>query len=88
MFTTDGRLARGHYAVLTDPKNIFGFQNAAPVVSKKVLDREGPEFAQTLNAVSARLTTRAIQRLNAAVDVEHRSPAAVARRFLEAQVLR
>lgn len=88
VFTTDGRLSRGHYAVLTDPKNIFGFQNVAPVASKKVLDREGPEFAETLNAVSARLTARAIQRMNAAVDVDHRSPAAVARRFLRTKVLR
>ncbi len=88
VFTTDGRLSRGHYAVLTDPKNVFGFQNAAPVVAKKVISSEGPAFAQTLNAVSATLTTRAIGRMNAAVDVDRQDPAAVARRFLAANVLR
>ncbi len=88
VFTTDGRLSRGHYTVLADPKNIFGYQNVAPVVSKNVLSREGLQFAQTLNAVSAKLTTEAMQRMNAAVDVGHRTPAEVARAFLAAKVLR
>jgi osmoprotectant transport system substrate-binding protein len=83
VFTTDGRLLDGHYAVLTDPKNIFGYQNVAPVVNKSVLSREGRGFAQTLNAVSSKLTTQAIQRMNAAVDVSHQNPAAVARKFLK-----
>ena len=87
VFTTDGQLLHGHYAVLTDPKNIFGYQNVAPVVRKSVLEREGPAFAQTLNAVSQKLTTSAIQGMNFAVAVGHRSPAAVARSFLAAHVL-
>lgn len=76
------------YAQALHAKGIFGFQNVAPVVSKPVLSREGPGFAQTLNAVSATLSTRAIQRMNAAVDVDHRAPAAVARRFLAGTLLR
>ena len=59
----------------------------APVVSKKVLDQQGPEFADTLNAVSAKLTTEAIQRMNAAVDIDKQKPAAVAKAFLAANQL-
>ncbi len=88
VFTTDGRLLHGDYAVLSDPRSIFGFQNVAPVVNKGVLSREGPAFAETLNAVSATLSTPAIQKLNAAVDVEHRIPREVARSFLVATLLR
>lgn len=88
VFTTDGRLLHGHYAILTDPRNIFGYQNVVPVVDKQVLSREGPAFAQTLNVVSATLSTEAIQELNAAVDVEHRKPADVARGFLAAVLRR
>ncbi len=88
VFTTDGRLLRGRYAVLADPKNIFGFQNEAPLVSREVLAREGPAFAQTLNAVSAWLTTSAISDMNAAADIEHHTPAAVAGSFLAAHGLR
>jgi osmoprotectant transport system substrate-binding protein len=87
VFTTDGRLLHGHYTELTDPKNIFGYQNVAPVVRKSVLKREGPAFAQTLNAVSGKLTTPVMGQLNSAVDVARRSPAAVARTFLAAHGL-
>jgi glycine betaine/choline ABC-type transport system substrate-binding protein len=88
VFTTDGQLLARRYALLSDPKNLFGFQHAAPVVRKSVLKREGPAFAQTLNAVSGRLTTRVMQRLNAEVVLEHRRPAAVAHRFLTSHGLR
>lgn len=82
VFTTDGQLLAGNYAVLSDPKNVFGFQNAAPVVQKGVLKRQGPAFEQTLNAVSGRLTTTAMQRMNAEVVLRHRTPAVVAQEFL------
>ena len=87
VFTTDGQLQRGSYTVLKDPKNIFGFQNVAPIFSRKVLAAEGPEFTQILNAVSAKLTTQAMQQMNAAVDLDKNSPAAVAKKFLQANGL-
>jgi osmoprotectant transport system substrate-binding protein len=82
VFSTDPQLRTGKYVVLSDPKNIFGYQNLAPVVNKGVLKAEGPAFAQTLNAVSSRLTTAVMQDLNAEVVLGHRSPAAAARQFL------
>jgi osmoprotectant transport system substrate-binding protein len=87
VFTTDGQLQEGSYVVLEDPKFIFGFQNVAPVVSQKVLDEQGPEFAETLNGVSEKLTTEAMQRMNAAVDIDKRKPADVAKAFLQANGL-
>jgi osmoprotectant transport system substrate-binding protein len=87
VFTTDGQLQNGKYTVLKDPKFIFGFQNVAPIVSKKVLTQQGPEFAATLNAVSAKLTTEAMQKMNAAVDLDKQKPAAVAKQFLQANGL-
>jgi osmoprotectant transport system substrate-binding protein len=87
VFTTDGQLQNGKYTVLKDPKFIFGFQNVAPIVSKKVLSQQGPEFAATLNAVSAKLTTEAMQKMNAAVDLDKQKPAAVAKQFLQANGL-
>jgi osmoprotectant transport system substrate-binding protein len=87
VFTTDPRLATGKYVVLADPKAIFGFQNAAPVVSQQVLDAQGPAFARTLDAVSATLTTDVMQQLNGEVAIDGREPEDVARDFLEAQKL-
>src|SRR3954465_467443 len=83
VFTTEGQLTnKRRYVLLTDPKGIFGFQNIVPVVSRKVLREQGPAFAQTLNAVSAKLTNGALQSMNGAVDLKHQKPADVARRFL------
>ncbi|MDQ6774748.1 MAG: hypothetical protein M3071_00695 [Actinomycetota bacterium] len=87
-FTTDPQLLKsGAYAQLADPKRIFGFQNVAPIVSKKVIAAEGPQFASTLNAVSALLTVGAIQQMNAAVILDKQSPATVAEQFLKANHL-
>jgi osmoprotectant transport system substrate-binding protein len=87
VFTTDPQLTLGKYTVLSDPKNIFGFQNVAPIVKQSVLKAEGPAFAQTLDAVSALLTIPAIQKMNAAVALDKQSPAAVAHQFLVANHL-
>jgi osmoprotectant transport system substrate-binding protein len=87
VFTTDGQLTQSKLTLLTDDKHIFGFQNVAPVVSAKVLSQEGPAFADTIDAVSRKLTLEAIQAMNAAVSVDKRDPATVARTFLKANGL-
>jgi len=87
VFTTDPQLKSGDYTLLADPKGIFGYQNVAPIVSDKVLAAEGPQFASTLNAVSALLTLPAIQKMNAAVILDKQSAASVAEEFLKANGL-
>ena len=86
-FTTDGQLSQGGYALLEDPQNIFGFQNVTFVVRREVLAREGQAFAQTINAVSAKLSTQALRLMNAAVVLDQQSPTAVAGHFLGANGL-
>jgi osmoprotectant transport system substrate-binding protein len=87
VFSTDAQLTRTKLVLLEDTKHIFGFQNVAPVVSKKVLQQQGPAFAQTINAVSAKLTAEAMRSMNAAVDIDKKRPAEVAKQFLEANQL-
>ncbi len=87
VFTTDAQLVGGKYTLLSDPKFVFGFQNVAPVVSAKVVAAEGPAFATTLDAVSAKLTTQAMQSMNSAVSLDKQSPVSVAQRFLAANGL-
>lgn len=88
VFTTDGQLSGDKYVVLSDPKKVFGFQNVAPVVKQDVLSEEGPEFAKTLNDVSAKLTIEAMRTMNAAVDIDKQDPAQVASQFLSANGLK
>jgi osmoprotectant transport system substrate-binding protein len=85
--TTDGELASGNYVLLSDRDRVFGFGNVVPVVSAKVALAEGPAFVATINRVTALLSTDAIRLLNAAVDIQHEDPAAVAKQFLLANGL-
>jgi osmoprotectant transport system substrate-binding protein len=87
VFTTDAQLLGGKFKVLADPLHVFGFQNVSPVVKKSVLAAEGPEFAKTLNEVSALLTIAAIQQMNKAVSVDKQSASSVAQQFLQANGL-
>ncbi len=45
IFTTEPAFATGKYTALADDKHIFGFQNVAPVVSKKLVSEYGAKFA-------------------------------------------
>ncbi|MGA8117761.1 MAG: glycine betaine ABC transporter substrate-binding protein, partial [Actinocatenispora sp.] len=87
VFTTDPQLARSDLVLLKEPKNIFGFQNVAPVVSAKTLRRLPPEFAGTLNRIDALLTVKAVQVMNRAVAVNRLAPAQVAAKFAKANHL-
>ena len=90
VFSTDPQLASGKYVVLKDPKLIFGVQNVAPEVSNKLLTALGSKAAQfkaTVNAVSGKLSQKAILAMNSAVVNNKQTPKAVASAFLKANGL-
>jgi osmoprotectant transport system substrate-binding protein len=81
-FSTDPQLETGDYAVLKDPKLLFGSQNVVMVVDADKLDRIGrDEFLAVVDAVNRRLTSSEIVAMNAAV-TEGQPEGEVARRFL------
>jgi osmoprotectant transport system substrate-binding protein len=82
VFTTDGQLLDRRYVLLDDPRGVFGTQHVAPVVSRKALEASGRELTATADAVSKRLTARAMRQMNAAVVLDGRNPRAVADEFL------
>jgi osmoprotectant transport system substrate-binding protein len=87
VFSTDPQLQESKYTVLTDTKHIFGFQNVAPIISKKVLAAGGTGLRNAINAVSAKLTLPAMRAMNKAVAIDKKTPAAVATAFLKANGL-
>ena len=87
VFTTDPAARDGKYTQLKDPKNMFGFQHVAPVYNKQLAAELGPKFTATLNAVSAKLTTKAMIAMNTAVIVNKKSAKSVAAAFLKANGL-
>ena len=83
VFTTEGQLSANRYAVLTDPRNLFAFQNLAPVIRRDLARKYGKRLTGPLDALSKRLSTDAMRRMNAAVDLKGEKPGAVAQRFIE-----
>ncbi|MBO0802149.1 MAG: hypothetical protein J2P25_03620, partial [Nocardiopsaceae bacterium] len=86
-FSTDPQLLSGKYAVLSDPKHIFGFQHVGLVIKASLLKKLGPDFKQTYDKLNSLLTAPAMQALNKAVAVQKLNPAAVASAFLKANHL-
>jgi osmoprotectant transport system substrate-binding protein len=82
VFTTDSQLADDRYVLLADPKGVFAKQHLAPVISRKALAKHGPVLAETVNAVSALLTTAVMRELNKEAELDKRSPKSIAAEFL------
>ena len=80
LFTTQSTIAANDFVVLEDPKNNFAAQNVLPLINKaKATDN----VKATLNAISAKLTTEGLTKLNAEADGDAKpSPEAVAKNWL------
>jgi osmoprotectant transport system substrate-binding protein len=87
-FTTDPQLQSRKYIALRDTKHIFGFQNVAPVITKQLATEGGAAFAAAVNAVSAKLTIKAMVAMDKAVAVDKKAAADVADAFLKANGLK
>jgi osmoprotectant transport system substrate-binding protein len=62
--TTDPNLVKHDLVQLEDDRDLQPADNVVPVVRREVLDAYGPPLVRLLNAVSARLTTIELTRLN------------------------
>ncbi|WP_236543329.1 ABC transporter substrate-binding protein [Spiractinospora alimapuensis] len=80
LFTTDPAITINDFVVLDDPENLFGSQNVTPLVNADSVD---DTVRETLNEVSAQLTTEDLTALNERVSIDHDDPDAVAADWLE-----
>lgn len=80
LFTTDPAIARNDFVVLDDPENLFGSQNVTPLVHADSVD---DTVRDTLNEVSAELSTDDLTAMNERVSIDHDDPDAVAADWLE-----
>jgi osmoprotectant transport system substrate-binding protein len=80
--STDGQLTTAEFQLLRDPRELFGYGNVVPVVNAKALSEEGPAFTRTIDAVDRLLSTPVMRELNAEVDLDGKTPEAVAQQFL------
>jgi osmoprotectant transport system substrate-binding protein len=87
VFTSDGVAERDGLVILEDDRSLQPAENITPVARSETLERIGPTMVDTVNAVSAALTTEELRALNAEVAVDGRTPAAVAADWLQREGL-
>jgi osmoprotectant transport system substrate-binding protein len=87
MFTSSAEIVRHDFVLLADDRHLQPADNVTPVVQAPVLDRFGPDLVETLNAVSAALTTGDLRRMNAEIEIDGDAPRSVAYRWLVAHGL-
>jgi glycine betaine/choline ABC-type transport system substrate-binding protein len=83
IFTTDGDLASGKYAILDDDKKFFPPYNVTFAIRNEALDTIGPEGQKVIEDVQKPLTEKVMQELNARVDVDKQKPEEVAKAYLQ-----
>ena len=81
--TTQPDIARFNFVLLQDDKQSQGADNMAPVLRQDLLTAGGSTLSDTLNAVSAKLTTDQLTQMGVKVDVNKENPATVAKQFLQ-----
>ena len=84
VFSSSGSISAQNLAVLADDKKLQVTENLIPVVYTPAVT---PTVTKALNSVSAVLTTKELQQLNEAVDIERKQPEQVATEFLESKGL-
>jgi osmoprotectant transport system substrate-binding protein len=78
---TDGLIQALDLFVLADDRHYFPPYEAVPVIRRQTLD-EHPEVARALAELAGKISDEEMQRLNYAVDGQHRDAADVVREFL------
>ena len=84
VFTTTPQIITDKLVALADPKFNFAAQNVVPLVYKPAMNST---ITDTLNAISAKLTTAELLQMDAAVILQHANYSTVAATFLKQQGL-
>jgi osmoprotectant transport system substrate-binding protein len=79
--TTDARLAGSDVVLLEDDRSLQPHENVVPMIRTVVAGRWGDGLTDALNAVSLRLTTADLVRLNRSVEFDELTPAEAAARW-------
>jgi osmoprotectant transport system substrate-binding protein len=85
-FTTDGQLTSKNVVLLEDNKHFYPPYFVCPVIREDVIKKD-PKIKKIINAVSAKLTEKNMQEMNAEVDLQKQKYQDVAKEFLVDQGL-
>jgi osmoprotectant transport system substrate-binding protein len=82
VFTTDPQNKREGFVLLEDDKGIFPPYNSTLVARDEVVDEAGPDLEEVVGLVNKGLNDKAMQELNARVDLDKETPEDVAGQYL------
>jgi osmoprotectant transport system substrate-binding protein len=82
VFTTDPQNKRDGVVLLKDDKGMFPPYNSVFLTETKTADAAGPDYQKTIELVNKGLDAATIQELNARVDLDKKTPKAVAAEYL------
>lgn len=83
VFTTDPQIERKGYVLLEDDKGMFPPYNSTFVVRSETVEKAGGDLEATIVKVQEGLTAEVMQELNARVDLDKKTPEAVAGEYLK-----
>ena len=83
VFSTDGELTTGQYAIVEDDKSLFPPYNISFGVRDEALKTLGPKGQEVIAAVQEPLTEAAMQELNSRVSIDKQEPQDVAKQYLQ-----
>lgn len=83
-YSTDSELQQYELQVLQDDENLFPPYQGAPLLRTETVE-EYPEIVEALNKLAGRVTDDEMRKMNYEVNVEGKSPANVARDFLQGE---
>ena len=81
--TTQPEISSMNFVLLDDDQHLQPAQNLVPLATKELADAAPSDFAETLNAITAKLTTDALTKLGEAIVVKHEEIPDVALQFLK-----
>jgi osmoprotectant transport system substrate-binding protein len=82
VFTTDPQIKRESFVLLEDDKGMFPPYNSTLVMRDEVAQKGGSDISDVVAKVNEGLTDEAMQELNARVDLDKKTPEAVAGEYL------
>jgi glycine betaine/choline ABC-type transport system substrate-binding protein len=82
VFTTDPQNKREGFVLLDDDKGMFPPYNSTLVIRNDILEQAGPDLTKVVEQVNEGLTDEVMQELNARVDLDKKTPEAVAGEYL------
>lgn len=80
MFTTQSAIAENNFVSLEDPEYMSLAENVIPLIRS---DRNDPKIVDALDAVSAKLTTEDLIRMNREIEIDKKDPQKVARAYVD-----